>query len=138
MAKSVKVTLEWADGEYLFALRSGEIEELESISHNPETDKKGIGVGAVWMRLMGGGWYVSDIFNVIRLGLIGGGLDEVKAKRLVDFYAKNKPLSDVQYTSRSTPTNPLTVAQAILAAAIVGVNEEDTEPDSGEPQTPQP
>ena len=136
MAKSVKLTLEWADGEYPFALRSGEIEELESISVNPETEKKGIGVGAIWMRLMGGGWFVSDIFNIIRLGLIGGGLDEIKAKRLVDFYVKNKPLSDKSYTGTPTPTNPLTVAQAILAAAIVGVDDEEL--DSGEPQTPEP
>jgi len=136
MAKTVKVTLEWADGEYPFALRSGEIEELESISFNPETEKKGIGIGAVWMRLMGGGWFVGDIFNVIRLGLIGGGLDEIKAKRLVDFYVKNKPLSDNGYVRTPSPSNPLTVAQAILAAAIVGVDEEEL--DSGESQTPQP
>lgn len=134
MAKSAKITLEWADGEYLFALRCGEIEELEADSFNPETGKKGIGIGAIWTRLMSGTWYINDVYNVIRLGLIGGGMEDVAAKRMVERYAKNKPVTDKEYLDKPSPSNPLTVAQAILAAAIIGVEENES---AGEPQTPE-
>lgn len=137
MVKSVLVTLEWADGEYPFALYAEQIEELEAVCQNPTTGKHGVGIGAIWMRLMGGNWFASDVYNIIRLGLIGGGAKPIQANRLVKTYAKNLPLSAL--AASPTPDNPVTVAQAILAAAMIGVEadeEERQEPVEGESETP--
>lgn len=143
MSSSARVVLEWADGEYPFALLGREIEELESVSRNPATGKNGIGVCAVWRRLMSGDWYWSDVVNVVRLGLIGGGMGAVEAKRLVDFYVGEVPISSMA----PNPNSPLSVAQAVMAAAMVGVggredededDEEDGEAEPGESSTPVP
>lgn len=119
------IVLEWANGEYLFALRVSEIETLEAESINPSTNKPGIGIGAIWMRLMRGDWYISDIHNVIRLGLIGGGMGAVEAKRMVKNYAEGVPISTMN-PSTTLPNCPLVVAQAILSAVFVGVEDKKT------------
>lgn len=143
MSSTATVVLEWADGEYPFALLGRQIEELESISRNPTTGRNGVGVCAIWRRLMGGEWYWSDVVNIVRLGLIGGGMGPVEAKRLVEFYVGEVPLSSME----PNPNSPLSVAQAVLAAAMIGVggpradsedDEEDGETEEGEQQTPVP
>jgi hypothetical protein len=103
-----EVTLEWADGEYLFALRGKEIEELQAVCK--------AGFGTVYQRVMQGNWYIADIHNTIRLGLIGGGMGAIEAKRLCENYAVGLPLS-------AGPNSPLLVAQAILGATMMGVDE---------------
>lgn len=124
MVGKPEVVLEWANGEYLFALRGAQIEALESECHNPDTGKKGIGIAAILTRVMGMAWYRSDLMNIIRLGLVGGGMGQVEAMRLVRDYAETVPLSSMQ--AGIGPNSPLTVAQAVIAAAVVGVQEEDT------------
>lgn len=133
MVKRADVVLEWADGEYLFALKGAQIEALEAECRNPDTGKNGIGISAIWMRLMGSSWYMSDVTNVIRLGLIGGGMAPVPAMRLVRDYVDTVPLSSLS-PNLMTPDCPLTVARAILAAAFVGVPESSS---SGEEETPE-
>lgn len=140
MALTCRVELEWADGVYSFALPIKYIEELETISPNPTTGKKGIGISAIWTRLMGSSWYLADIMNIIRLGLIGGGMQPVEAMRLVKTYCEGCPISPLQPGAN----NPLTVAQTVLAAAVIGSSldspanedkdEETSEP--GESETP--
>ena len=132
MVARADIVLEWAGGEHLFALRSREVETLESECSNPETGRKGVGFGLIWARVMGGRWYLSDIYNIIRLGLIGGGMDPVEARRLVSSYVEGFPISG----NPPKPGCPLSVAQAVLAAAIVGV-EAGEEADEGEQSTPQ-
>lgn len=139
MSRTCRIELEWADGLYSFALYTKQIEELESISMNPTTGKKGIGVSAIWQRVMGLSWYRADITNIIRLGLIGGGLGAVDAMRLVQTYCEGVPMSPLEPGAN----NPLTVAQTIIAAAVIGStleshhgeNEAEEKPE-GESETP--
>lgn len=107
MSRDASLTLEWGDGEHVFRLRHGELIELQE-----KTD-----AGPMWIltRMMtptpeNRGWRVEDIREVIRLGLIGGGMEPGKALRLIRSYVDPRP-----------PMENLLFAQSILAAGIMGV-----------------
>jgi len=103
-----EITLEWADGEYLFALKGAQIEELEHACGK-------VGFGVIYQRVMLGAWFWSDLYHTVRLGLIGGGMGAIEAKRLTDFYIgkeTNRPLTG--------PNSPEAVARAVLGASMVG------------------
>jgi hypothetical protein len=125
MVKRADVTLEWANGEYLFALKGREIEALEAECINPSTNGVGIGLGAIWARVMGGTWYRSDIRNIIRLGLMGGGMGPIEANRMCKTYVDDVPISS-QMPNFQNPNCPLLVAQVILSAAVIGVEGEES------------
>ena len=72
--RRAEITLEWADGEYLFALKAKQIEEIQSLCK--------AGFGSVYQRVMKGEWHFGDIYHVIRMALIGGGMGAVEAKRM--------------------------------------------------------
>lgn len=127
MVAKPEVVVEWANGEYLFALRGAQIEALESESYNPDTGKKGIGIAAIFTRVMSMSWYRSDLMNVIRLGLIGGGMGAVEAMRLVRDYAETVPMSSLQ--PGVGPNSPLSVAQTVLTAAFAGMPESESKED---------
>jgi hypothetical protein len=59
-----------------------------------ELDRKtGFGFGALYQRFMAGQFHFADIIEVIRLGLIGGGVTTpAEAQALVDAYAKPRPI----------------------------------------------
>lgn len=78
----------FGDGEKLFAFPSRElIEELER--------KTGQGVGALFRRFRQSDYSFSDVTEIIRLGLIGGGAAPAEADRLVSVYAIGRPLAEV-------------------------------------------
>lgn len=106
-----EVTLEWADGEFLFALKSAQIEELQHVCGN-------VGFGVIYQRLMLGAWSLGDIHHTIRLALIGGGMDPILARRKVEMYAA-PPLV-------SGPNNPEKLARAIAKAAMHGLETMET------------
>lgn len=133
MVARAEVTVEWANGVHLFALNGKQIEVLESECHNPETGKKGIGIGAIWLRLMSNTFYYSDIKNVIRLGLIGGGMGAVEAMRLVNNYVEGVPISSLEQ-DMSNPNCPLTLARVIMSSAFVGIEPGKS---MGEKETPE-
>lgn len=121
MKGSINVDLEWADGEYSFALKSAQIEELENISRNFATGKNGIGIGAIWARVMvNAEWSKDDLRNIIRLGLIGGGTEPVRANQLCKMYVDDQPISSAD--GDMTPSSPLAVAQIIFYAAMCGMD----------------
>lgn len=118
--------IEFADGEYFFALPIARIQELQT--------KCGIGIGALFARVLRGcvpidgqimltpglaEFYATDIVETIRQGLIGGGRgvvngEEVKvtpplANRLIEAYVLDRPLIE-----------SWSLAASILAACIVG------------------
>jgi hypothetical protein len=119
--------LEFADGEYPFKLSVENLLELQ--------DKCGTGIGALFARLLAGRyldevsgksfgfpldaqWSVNDLLETIRLALIGGGMEAIKAKSLVNRYCY--------------PSQPLKkswdLAVAILTAVVEGVeNPEETD-----------
>jgi hypothetical protein len=75
MSRTGRISADFAGEQYDFCIRIGELVELQ--------EKCEAGPGMVLMRLMANQWRVEDIPAVIRLGLIGGGMDPVSASRLV-------------------------------------------------------
>lgn len=110
MSLKAEVTLEWADGEYLFALKSAQIEELQKVCGN-------VGFGVIYQRVMLGTWFIGDLKNTIRLALIGGGMGAVEAKRLTEAYAQPPFVAG--------PNNPESLVRAILKASMVGMEDLD-------------
>lgn len=94
----------FGDQEHTFRLTDPMIEELERIT--------GSGVGALFLRLVGSQFHLGDLTAIIRLGLIGGGMNPQRAQELVTTYAVNAPLDQ---------TFPL--ALDIITARWSGVSE---------------
>lgn len=118
--------LDFADGTYLFDLKLPQLAELQ--------EKRGCGVFKIYARVLAGRYvvegysladssqgesYAEDLFETIRLGLIGGGQGEVDgreikvtaitARRLVDTYCLPAPLRE-----------SWSIAAAVLGARIEG------------------
>lgn len=98
----------WANGEHTFCIaKIGLLLDLEAKCNAP--------VGAIYERLLAGRWAVHDVREVIRLGLIGGGMEQHVALATVQRAIDNGfPLSQ-----------HVLIAVQILAAAIVGVEGDD-------------
>ena len=105
MARNAAVAFEWGDGHYNFRLSLGDIRDLQ--------EKCDAGPAFIMGRLADGSWRVDDIYQTIRIGLIGGGLTPVKALGLAQKYVAARPLLE----------NIMT-AQLILQAALAGVEDE--------------
>jgi hypothetical protein len=110
VSRDASITLTWADGDYLFRLGYGEMMQLQEACD----------AGPVWIlgRLQmpsadNRGWRVQDVAQVLRLGLIGGGMEPIKALRLVREYVEQRPSME-----------SLLQAQAILSAGLVGAPDE--------------
>lgn len=101
MSRSALVNVAWADGDYDFRLRVKELEELQEITN--------CGPHFLFRRVSSGDWWVRDLRETIRLGLIGGGMEAVKAKTLVERYFDPGPY--LQHVA---------TVQAILGACIAG------------------
>lgn len=106
MSRDASIVLDWADGTYAFRLAWGELEKLQEACD--------AGPYVVLNRLIDGSWRVSDISAVIRLGLIGGGMVPADALKKVRSYVEDRP-----------PMESITIAQAVLSAAIVGAPDEE-------------
>lgn len=130
--------LHFADGEYLFDLKLPQLAELQ--------EKRGCGVFKLYGRILKGRYifegvaiadtangeaYAEDLFEVVRLGLIGGGrglvdgkeveVSALTAKSLVERYCHSAPLKE-----------SWAIAGAVLAARIEGYEPKKDEP-AGEP-----
>lgn len=95
----------FGDDEYDFRLGWGEIVELQ--------EKLGCGPHFLLNRLQTGEWLVQDISQIIRLGLVGGGLEPVAAVRLVKRYVEERP-----------PLENHQLAFVVLTAGLMGSPEE--------------
>lgn len=78
MRHQTEIHLDFADGRYAFGLNIKQILELE--------EKCGAGIAVIHARLWNGVYTTADVTETIRLGLIGGGMDPVQAKKLSDRY----------------------------------------------------
>ena len=76
----------FGDTEYNFALTDEMITELERIT--------GTGIGALYLRTVAGQFNNSDLVEIIRLGLIGGGTTPQAATQLTQTYAHNRPIAE--------------------------------------------
>jgi hypothetical protein len=106
MSRAADVTFDWADGTYRFRLPYGQLAELQ--------ERTGCGPQLLLQRVVDGAWKVDDLRETIRLGLIGGGLEPVKALALVRRYVEERPLLE-----------SVTPARLILSAALFGVEGEE-------------
>ncbi len=89
----------FGDGEYAFALTF-------DLAHAFERDNQK-SLYATMRAILAGEWRVRDVAEIIRLALIGGGTEDVRAFELVETYVKGRPLA---------PSTAL--AQAILEDAF--------------------
>lgn len=119
MGRDAAIDLDFGDGTYRFRLGQGELAELQ--------EKCDAGPGWVLGRLMhqtaeNGGWRVEDIPNIIRLGLIGGGLKPTDALKLTRTYVEARP-----------PMENLILAQLVLSAGLMGApdDEKKSGPEAG-------
>lgn len=105
MSRDASIEREFGDDTYTFRMGWGEILKLQ--------EARDTGPYVVLDRLLTGRWLFEDIAEVIRIGLIGGGLDPIKARKMVREYVEARP-----------PIENLDLAQRILGAAMVGVPDE--------------
>jgi uncharacterized membrane protein len=96
----------FGDGEKTFAFTHPLIEELQR--------KTGTGIGALFGRVRSMQFSLSDITEVIRLGLIGGGTSPAEASALVNAYVIGRPLSE-----------SFAVALGVLTVVFFGTDEND-------------
>lgn len=115
MARNAQVELDFGDGTYPFRLAWGQLIELQ--------EKCDAGPYVILQRLINGQWRVEDLSNVIRLGLIGGGMTPVDALKKVRAYVEDRP-----------PVESVLYAQAILSAGLMGADEEKLGEAEGEDQ----
>lgn len=117
------IDLEWAGGEHTFRLGLAEIEELEAeIDMSIFTLFTGLGTTVPLAR-------VKHYSATIRIGLIGGGMEPVKARQMTRRWVDERPL----YESAS-------LAEAIIRAGIerpFSLKPEEHDPE-GEASAPQP
>ena len=111
---SAEVVLAWADGEYKFALKLKQCDELQRI------------VGS-WSSIIEQLFSMRPsprlVYETIRLGLIGGGMDDVKAKQLVDTYVEGRGLFPSDRDGNLHPSGSGLVAKAIVSAVHFGLEE---------------
>lgn len=77
----------FGDGEHSFALTMPMVRELEQ--------KAGVGIGALYQRLMSAQFFMGDLVEIVRLGLIGAGMSPAKAQHLVETYAVDRPVMEI-------------------------------------------
>lgn len=77
----------FGDGLKTFCLTDEMVAELERIA--------GVGIGALYLRVATAQFTVAEMTAIIRLGMIGGGMQPELAKGLIDTYARNCPLGDL-------------------------------------------
>ena len=93
----------FGDGEKAFAFPTRDlIIELET--------KTGHGVGALFRRFRDTSYSFTDVSEIIRLGLIGGGIAPEEANRLVSVYVIGRPLAEV-----------FSVADGVITSLFFGV-----------------
>ncbi|MDQ0558308.1 hypothetical protein QO004_000081 [Rhizobium mesoamericanum] len=113
--RDARIELDWADGTYSFRLAWGQLVELQ--------EKCDAGPYVILDRLRTHQWRVEDISNVIRIGLIGGGLEPAKALILTRRYVEERP-----------PLENVAYAVGILTAGLMGAPDEPP----GEEEAPSP
>lgn len=109
------VELAWADNTdpgYTFDL--GHLKQVRALQ-----EKTGLGPPVILARLHGDQWKIDDYRETILQGLVGGGMEPIKAAALVKQYVDDRPAAE-----------SLLVAQGILMAYIVGLPQ-------GKPPTPE-
>jgi hypothetical protein len=114
----MKVAIAWPGGEHDFLLEIGHLRALQ--------DACDAGPEQIFKRLGDGSWRVDDIFQTVRLGLIGGGMDSKAAADLVSKMFQSHPIM----TFRN-------VARLVLMASLVGDPDDPVGEREGETAPPE-
>lgn len=77
----------YGDSIRTFRLTDPMVIELERLTET--------GIGSLFLRLTRNDFRLPDLIEVIRLGLIGGGTSTEEAARLVDTYARHRPIAEI-------------------------------------------
>lgn len=105
MSRAAEVTLLFGGEDRLFRLPLGRLRALQ--------EKTDAGPMELLKRFTVGNWRIDDVREPILQGLIGGGMNQHEATKLVQSYFDD------------TPTFPhVQFAQVIVSAAIIGVEDE--------------
>ncbi|MEP7453303.1 gene transfer agent family protein [Phyllobacterium sp. SB3] len=80
-------TAYFGDGDKNFVLTTEMILELER-----KTDAS---IAALYARFMHSDFHFTDMIEIVRTGLIGGGTSPEEAQTLVDTYAKPRPIMEI-------------------------------------------
>lgn len=105
MSRSAEVVLAFGGEDRVFRLPLGRLRALQ--------EKTDAGPMELLQRFTVGNWRIDDVREPILQGLIGGGMNQHEATKLVQSYFDD------------TPTLPhVHFAQSIVAAAIIGVEDE--------------
>lgn len=115
MSRLGAVDLQFGDGEYSFRLRMAQLIELD--------EKFEVGPQKMLVDFSNNSARVPHVREIIRLGLIGGGMKPSEAFALVKNYVDQRPLME-----------SVMHAQVILAAAVVGLPEDEP---PGKPEAPE-
>lgn len=99
------VTFTWGGDERRFRLPIDQCLALE--------EKRGCGLAEIRMRLVEGRWYVADVRETIRLGLMGVGVEALPARQLVDEFCSDGRLQE-----------SVLAAVVIVSAALVSPENE--------------
>lgn len=97
--------MRWPGGEHDFALRYGEIEILQ--------EKCDAGPEYIFNSMAGRTYLQRYLFETLRLGLIGGGMDMLSARRLIDDVKESHPIREF-----------VIPALNVLGAAIAGYEDD--------------
>ena len=142
MTPVTALELEFADGQYLFDLKLPQLMELE--------EKCGVGTLAIYGRVLKGRYIlgdetfgapaegearVIDLFETIRLGLIGGGAGMVNGEEVKVSVLKAKTLVE-RYCHAAPLRESWTLAAAILGARVEGYSPPKKAEPADEPATP--
>jgi len=108
MSRDGKLALAWPDQAREYRLKLGELRQLQ--------EKCDAGPLEILARIQSGRWRVDDVYQTIRLGLIGGGMRMDDALILADLTVTDGCLGECAI-----------YAQAILSAAVTGPPDEKIE-----------
>lgn len=106
MSRDASLTIDWADGSHTFRLG---IREWEQIDETCE-----IGPLELFRVMNAGTWRFKHLREVIRLALIGGGMEPIKALSLVRTYVEQRP-----------PLESALLCEAIVKVGVMGAPPDD-------------
>ena len=114
MSRDASVVVAFGDGEYLFRLGWGEMAKLQ--------EARDCGPFVLHDRLRDASCRIEDITEVIRWGLIGGGLSPTEAALKLKLFVHDRPPAETRLT-----------AYVVMAAGCYGAPEEQIEKKSAAP-----
>lgn len=93
MAYDGSIRLSFGGGEVTFRLALGELQELEEVcgDRRPDGSIRRVGPNVILERLRSGSWLTADVQHTLRLGLMGGGMNQFDAAKFVERYVVTRP-----------------------------------------------